>query len=111
MPDSLRRRRLVGWLVGGWLVGAVGVGAVGAETLRDPFIFGSGDPRGDSTTSVLVGVLWDTQKPVAVVGERSVVTGQFIGDWEVVEIRPEGIVVQRGVRQVLIEPGQTLPGD
>jgi len=80
-----------------------------AEELRDPFTFG---PRGDAGTlaaPLLVGVLWDATHPLAMVGEEAVGAGDVIAGWEVVEIQPDGVVVQRGERRALIRPGERLP--
>ena len=84
-----------------------------AEELRDPFTFG---PRTDTalpvaTGPVLMGVLWDATKPLAILGDETVGVGDVIAEWRVLEIRQNGIVVQRGERQAFVTPGSSLPGD
>lgn len=77
---------------------------------RDPFAFGS--QRGAPVDApVLVGILWDAVEPLAIVDERSVTVGQTVFGWQVVEIRPSDIVIERaGIRQTLA-PGSFFPSE
>lgn len=127
--------------IGAHLAIVLGVsGRAEAKELRDPFTFGPGaqppapKPQGPSAapepaapapspaSSVprsgptqppppLIGVLWDATQPLAIVGEQTVGVGDVVGEWQVVEIRPDGIVVQRGERRAFVGPGAKLPGE
>jgi len=84
-----------------------------AEELRDPFTFGPRQETAQQMTTgpVLMGVLWDATKPLAILGDETVGVGDVVAEWRVVEIRPNGIVVQRGERQAFVAPGSNLPSD
>ena len=85
-----------------------------AEELRDPFVFGPRECAGMPVQVgrlVLVGVLWDATRPLAIVGNETVDVGDLIAEWRVVEIRQNGIVVQRGEHQAFVTPGSSLPND
>lgn len=79
-----------------------------AQELRDPFVFG---PRSGSQAgaAMLIGVLWDATKPLAIVGEATVQVGDVVDGWRVVEIRQDGIVLEQGARQEFIAPGTLIP--
>ena len=80
-----------------------------AEELRDPFTFG---PRRDAVEPsgfVLLGVLWDATRPMAIIGEENVGVGDSVAGWQVIEIMQNGVIVQRGERKEFITPGQSLP--
>ncbi|PIQ83228.1 MAG: hypothetical protein COV75_08845 [Candidatus Omnitrophica bacterium CG11_big_fil_rev_8_21_14_0_20_63_9] len=81
-----------------------------AQELRDPFVFG---PRSESQAgmAMLIGVLWDATKPLAMVGEATVQVGDFVDGWRVVEIRQDGIVLEQGTRQEFIATGTAIPTD
>lgn len=95
-----------------------GASAAAAEdtTRRDPFAFGgvpepqaSASPTPSLPGPALIGVLWDATRPLAVFGDEPVAAGQDVAGWRIVEILPDGIIVERnGVRHTL-EPGQHLP--
>ena len=78
----------------------------GAEELRDPFTFG---PRSGEGVPVLGGILWDASHPMAMVGDREVTIGEVVVGWQVVEIRQDGIVIQRGTEQEVVQPGEVFP--
>ena len=83
------------------LISCVGWPCVtGAEELRDPFTFGPRPGEITYTQPTLVGVLWDTAHPLAIIGDRTVNVGDMIGDWRVVEMTPGGIYVQRDERRI-----------
>ena len=98
-------------------------GLIGAEELRDPFVFGPRTesakgrqgpaPRetGASPGLSLVGILWDAANPLAIIGDETVKVGDFVEQWQVVQIEQNGIVVQRGERREFVSPGTRLPSD
>lgn len=106
-----RAARAVG-LLGACVVGFAGLGRyAGAEELRDPFVFG---PRRETVepseaSVVLVGILWDAHRPVAVIGEELVGIGQEVAGWRMVEIRPDHVVIERGSRRETLALGEPLP--
>ena len=90
-----------------WLVSL----GVRAEEPRDPFMFGPRDGQPQSASTTLVGVLWDPTHPLAIVGEQMIGVGDRIGGWQVVQIQPDGIVIQRDERRELLTPGNAIPSD
>ncbi len=58
-----------------------------------------------------MGILWDATKPLAIVGDEPVGVGDLVGGWQVVEIRQNGIVVQRQDRREAVAIGSSIPGD
>ena len=94
------------------LSAVVQVRPIDAEELRDPFTFG---PRESVVTPqvgpVVMGILWDATKPLAMVGDEPVGIGDLVGGWQVAEIRQNGIVVQRGARREFVSIGDGLPTD
>lgn len=95
-------------VTGFWLL----VTGVRAETLRDPFMFGSRQGgTAEGPEMVLMGVLWDATRPLAIVGDQEVGVGDQVADWQVVEIQENGIIVQRGDRRETVALGNSLPTD
>lgn len=91
--------------------GAMSV-SVTAEELRDPFVFGSRGPEAKpSVQPTLIGVLWDTRKPLAMIGEYALGIGETIAGWTVVEIQQGSVTLQRAHRSVTLIPGNTLPAE
>ena len=82
-----------------------------AEELRDPFTFSPRTEAVEHTGVVLVGVLWDTTNPLAIIGETPVGVGDSVAGWQMIEIQPNGVMVQRGERKQFIALGHTLPSD
>lgn len=85
------------------------------EELRDPFAFG---PRVEAVNRVvkpagamLMGILWDATRPLAIVGEETVAVGDTVAGWQVVQILEGHIVIQRGERRATIPPGGSIPVD
>jgi hypothetical protein len=83
------------------------------EALRDPFVFG---PRRatqirSAGTPSLSGILWDPATPIAVIDGDLVEVGASVLGWQITEIHPDRIVVQRDVRQRTLSPGDPLPSD
>ncbi|MBI2495959.1 MAG: hypothetical protein HYY59_00375 [Candidatus Omnitrophica bacterium] len=85
------------------------------EELRDPFTFG---PRVEAVTKVvkpagpvLMGILWDATRPLAIVGEETVAAGDTVAGWRVVRILEGHIVIQRGERRETMTPGGSIPLD
>jgi hypothetical protein len=83
-----------------------------AEEFRDPFVFGS---RPDSLMGtagpIVVGVLWDAVTPLAMIGEKPVKVGDLVLEWEIIEIKSDGIMIQRGDRRTFVEIGAAVPRD
>ncbi len=93
-----------------WIaLGAAGQAAVQAVEERDPFVFGPRAGSVESVRPVLTGVLWDASHPLAMVGESTVAVGDKVADWRIVEIRPNGIVIQSGELRKVIAPGDSIP--
>ena len=82
-----------------------------AEELRDPFTFGPRAGQTARTQLALMGVLCDATRPLAILGEEMVAVGDTVAGWRVVEIRQEGIMVQRDERRQFVTPGTSLPPD
>lgn len=101
--------RIALWGVCWVLLGAGGVSSARAEELRDPFVFGPRTDTSGGTGATLIGVLWDPTHPLALVGEQTVAIGDLVTGWQVVEIRADGIVIQRGERREFLAPGHAIP--
>jgi len=84
-------------------------GSASAEELRDPFTFGPRTGEQRRASPILVGILWDATYPLAMIGEREVTVGESVGDWQVVEIKPDGMTLQRGDQQEIVHPGEVFP--
>ena len=87
------------------------VTVVHAETLRDPFTFAPRETTNEGPAVMLMGVLWDAAHPLAMLGEETVGIGDRVADWQVVEIRQDGIVVQRGDRREVVSIGKSIPAN
>jgi len=79
--------------------------------LRDPFTFGPREGTAAGPEMVLMGVLWDAAHPLAMLGDETVGIGDHVADWQVVEIRQDGIVVQRGDRREVVSIGKSIPAN
>jgi len=108
IPQKHRGFRTVFLCVSVWLLCLCGV-AVDADGLRDPFTFGPREDMPAATAVILMGVLWDSPQPLAIVGGETVGVGDRVGDWEVVKIQETGIVIQRGDRRETVAIGSNLP--
>jgi hypothetical protein len=86
--------------------------AAAAEALRDPFVFGSRKTTEPVVARlVLNGILWDATRPLAIVGGEAVAVGDTVGGWQVTAIQPNRIVIQRGKRREVLDPGAALPAE
>ena len=71
---------------------------------RDPFT------RGGSAAGVrgltLSGILWDPQKPIAILNDQMVSVGDELDDYQVLEIRPDRVLLSDGTEtiQLLVSP-------
>ena len=90
---------------------AINVAAAQKEELRDPFVFGPRDASDHHAALMLIGVLWDTAHPLAMVGDTTVGVGDQIGDWHVIKIQHDGILIEQGERRKLITTGMAIPED
>ena len=81
------------------------------EELRDPFVFGPRETPDHHAELVVIGVLWDAAHPLAMVGEATVGVGDQIGDWRVIKIQHDGILIEQGERRKLITTGMAIPED
>ncbi len=96
-------------------LGLIALGGTGpcpaarAEELRDPFTFGPRAGERQGASPVLLGILWDANRPLAVVGDREVGVGDSVVDWQIAEIRQDSLVLQRGTQQVVVRPGDAFP--
>ena len=96
-----------------WLCGILwfcGV-AVSADGLRDPFTFSPHEGAMNMSEMVLIGVLWDEAHPLAIVGDENVGIGDRVMNWQIVEIQPDRIIVQRGDRRETVALGNSLPSN
>ena len=84
---------------------------VQAEPLRDPFTFGPREREGAHAQPMLAGIMWDPAHPMALLGDELVAVDDEIAGWKVVEIREDGITVQRDTRREFITSGSPLPAD
>ena len=80
-----------------------------AKEWRDPFTFGSRAEQVQLGGQVLGGVLWDATHPLAMIGQGAVGVGDFVGSWQVVEIRQDGVVVQSGQQRTFVSVGGMVP--
>ncbi len=95
----------------GMLLGTFVVPIGEAEELRDPFMFGPRAETSAQSRAVLLGILWDATHPLAIVGDQMVAIGDHLGEWRVVEIHPDQIVLERAGRRESVIIGQPLPTD
>ena len=72
---------------------------VWAEQLRDPFVFGPRDVQESGHTPQLSGILWDSANPLALIDGEPVQVGQVISGWQVIEIRPDQVTIQKDFRR------------
>jgi len=85
---------------------------VWAAELRDPFLFGSQDtPVKIPSQPTLTGILWDATSPLAMINDEPVTVGQHIGGWQVIQIQPDAIVIQRDSRTLTLVPGSPVPSE
>ncbi len=89
--------------------GAVFGAALYAEELRDPFVFGSRAPTTTQSRPMLIGILWDATKPLAMLGEQTVAVGDTIEGWQIIAIEQDGIHLQRGDERAFVTTGHPLP--
>ena len=97
-----------------------------AKGRRDPFVplvrdghvvSTSGGVRGDSSRPVLYGVLWDPGgNSIALINDGEARVGDAVGDYHVIEIRKDAVVLSSGGEPVVIElafdaPPKSAPGD
>ena len=107
------RKNLFAWcvVVSSSLLSAARHGQVSAAESRDPFMFGPRAEGAAPSGPILVGVLWDASQPLAIVGEETVGVGGRIAGWQVMQIQPDGIVIQREDRREFLTPGTPFPLD
>ena len=79
------------------------------EPLRDHFVFGARAASGPYHGLALIGVLWDATSPLAMVGDQTLGVGDQVEGWRIVEIRPDGIVVESAGRRETVRIGKNLP--
>jgi hypothetical protein len=85
------------------------VAAVHAETTRDPFTFGPRAGEVEAPERVLIGVSWDAEHPIVIVGDQTLRLGDYVGDWKIVAIEQHGMAIERDGRRVFLEPGGRVP--
>ena len=83
--------------------------AVDADGLRDPFTFGPQAREVEAPERVLIGVSWDAEQPLAIVGDQTLRLGDYIADWKIVAIEKHGMAIERDGRRVFLEPGGRVP--
>ena len=87
---------------------------VWASARRDPFLFGPAEMEQQSspaTTFILTGILWDAHSPLALINGEPVTVGAAVGEWQVMEIRPDGLVIQREDQTRVLIPGDAFPSE
>ena len=86
---------------------------VWAAVRRDPFLFGSAERelQPPATPAILTGILWDATNPLALISGEPVTAGAAVGNWRIVEIRPDGLVIQRQDRTRILKPGDAFPSE
>ncbi len=90
-------------LTTGWLP------VVGAEELRDPFTFGARVNNAEQAAPILMGIVWDPQAPLAVIGNTMVNVGDVVNGWQVVEIQRNGILIRHDDDREFIAIGTPIP--
>ena len=101
-------------VLGVWVLLLGGSSPAWTEELRDPFVFGprkAASSTATTTLPVLTGILWDAKSPLAVIDGEPATVGQDVGGWQVVEIRPDRVVIQRDSERRTLVPGSSLPAD
>ena len=78
---------------------------------RDPFTFGARTETVSAAGQVLAGVLWDSTHPLAMIGQGTVGVGDYVGNWRVVEIRQDGVVVQSAEQRTFVSVGGIVPAN
>ena len=119
-------------LVGGLAIAADSPAVARAERFhynangrRDPFVALVRDGRivaistsgyAESSKPVLYGVLWDPEgRSIALINDGEARVGDMVGDYRVVEIRKDAVVLANGGESVVIElafetPPKSAPG-
>jgi len=85
------------------------VAAAHAETLRDPFAFGPRASEVETSERVLIGVSWDAEHPLVIVGDQTLRLGDDVAGWKVVAIEKHGMAIERDGRRIFLEPGGRIP--
>ncbi len=70
---------------------------------RDPFS-NAGEPGGSSLS--LVGILWDPQKPLAIINGDTVAVGESVDGFLVTAIRPNGVTLSDGKQTTDVDLGR-----
>ena len=50
------------------------------------------------------GLVWNTDRPQAIINSNVVEVGDYVGQWEITEIKKEGIAIRFRTQEYLIEP-------
>lgn len=82
-----------------------------AQGKRDPFVPLVRDGRliapkggGEFSTLTLVGILWDAGgQSIALINDTAVKAGDVLGDYQVQEIRQDGVVLMRDGKPVVLQ--------
>lgn len=82
-----------------------------AQARRDPFVPLVRDGRliapkggGEFSTLTLVGILWDPGgQSIALINDTAVKAGDVLGDYQVQEIRQDGVVLMRDGKPVVLQ--------
>ena len=115
LPVRKRLRSLHAVAVRSLLLGSLlaGSGSPAAEELRDPFLFWPPPQEipQPAPPSVLLGILWEAQEALALINGEPTTVGQTIAGWELIEIKPDHVVVRRDSQQRTVLPGEPFPTD
>ena len=77
------------------------------ELKRDPFSAGAAISADVSSGLYLDGILWDKEKPLAIISGNIVKRGDKIGRYLVMEIKPAGVVLDDGTNDFELRVGES----
>lgn len=67
-----------------------------ADWGRNPFVFSSGTSQDIN----LGGILWDINRPAAIIGGEVVIKGDSVGSFVVVDIQQERVILNNGEKNI-----------
>jgi len=76
---------------------------------RDPFQFGPREATQSTSGPLLTGIIWDAYSPLAIVEGEPVTLGQTVRGWQIIEIQPDYLIVQRDSQRQTLVPGSPWP--
>lgn len=74
---------------------------------RDPFVAGAPTLEAASACGLsLAGIVWDKDKPLAIINETILKTGDRIEPYEIIEIRQKSVILSDGINELTLTLGE-----